>query len=130
MIGGALHRFTKEKDAYCKRTVNAGPNGTFIVRGSSTPGCYVLCVKDNGNATNYLVKSTAEGYHFAERVFSTVPEIVENFLVTPFLAESGVTMKLSAPVPGCEEFNIGKGLLNSMVRLFVLTIKTISMSQT
>jgi hypothetical protein len=107
--------FTKEKDAYCKRTVNAGPNGTFIVRGSSTPGCYVLCVKDNGNATNYLVKSTAEGYHFAERVFSTVPEIVENFLVTPFLAESGVTMKLSAPVPGCEEFNIGMARPESII---------------
>ena len=85
--------------------MNAGADGTFIVRGGSAPGSYVICIKEvNGTAVNYLIKSTAEGYHFADYVFNTVPEIVDNYLVTPFLAESGVRMKLSAPVPGCEDF--------------------------
>lgn len=107
--------FTRENDAQCKKKIGAAENGAFLVRESSLPGCYVLCVKDNGLATNYLVKNTAEGYHFAERVFDTIPEIIENFLTTPFLAESGITMKLGAPVPGCETFDIGMQRPDSMI---------------
>eukprot|EP00040_Diaphanoeca_grandis_P025114 m.138758 g.138758 ORF g.138758 m.138758 type:complete len:790 (+) comp30012_c1_seq1:378-2747(+) len=97
----SLPWFTDKTNAECIQAVNDGADGAFVVRKSSTPKCYVLCVKDAGKATNYLIKNTPDGYHFAERVFSSVNDVITTFLYSPFLAESGDTMTLGTPIPGC-----------------------------
>lgn len=44
------------------------------------------------------------GYHFAERIFGSIPEIIFTFRATPFLAQSGHTLVLASPPIGCIPF--------------------------
>jgi len=111
----SLPWFTDKTNTECLQAVNDGADGTFVVRKSSTPKCYVLCVKDAGRATNYLIKYTPDGYHFAERVFSTVNDVITTFLTSPFLAESGDTMTLGNPIPGCISSEAAEDCRNSVL---------------
>jgi len=111
--------FTHQKDAHCKRIVEAGTDGNFVVReASGKPGCYVLCVNDSGIAINYLMAHTEQGFLFADRVFDTVSDVVETFLHIPFRSDSGTTMTLSAPVPGCDAFGHQGGHMKQLVDRF------------
>lgn len=48
--------FSRRPDAECKAMVEGGPDGTFLVRESRSVGSYVLCVRDEGEAVNYLMR--------------------------------------------------------------------------
>lgn len=58
---------------------------------------YVVC-------DAFRLEENPQRYHFAERMFGSIPEIIFTFRATPFLAQSGHTLVLGDPAADCIPF--------------------------
>lgn len=63
--------------AKCEKIVDAGANGTYLVRESSTGDKYIICVKHNDGIINFQIHVRGAGqFEFSGRKYSNLEDVI------------------------------------------------------
>eukprot|EP00038_Savillea_parva_P030952 m.81770 g.81770 ORF g.81770 m.81770 type:complete len:1098 (+) comp9426_c0_seq1:297-3590(+) len=85
----------------CEAAVTSSPDGSFLVRESTSGDKFVLCVNDNGTAVNFPIDIVdGKKCSFGSRTFDNLHDLIDHLRGTAVKGLNGRPLWLTEPAPG------------------------------